>query len=125
MRHAALTEPCWSGAAVGPWKVRWFWKLAIAAGAGLWSAILVFTGVIGIADVLGVAALGALNTAAGVAVHQAALWSVRAIRRDRPARVSSLQPCAMKASRRHHARQDLPPFASLACGKVSDVRQGL
>ena len=67
---------------------RW-WKLAIAAGAMLWPAILVFTGVIGVADVVGVAALGALNTAAGVAVHQAALWLVRAIRRDRPAPSSS------------------------------------
>jgi len=67
---------------------RW-WKLAITAGAVLWPAILVFTGVIDVADVLGAAALGALNTAVGVAVHQAALWLVRATRRDRPARVSS------------------------------------
>jgi len=67
---------------------RW-WKLATAAGAVLWSAILVFAGVIGGTDVLGAAALGALNTAAGVAVHQAALWLVRSIRRDRPAPTSS------------------------------------
>jgi hypothetical protein len=24
VRHGALTEPCWSEAAVGPWKVWWF-----------------------------------------------------------------------------------------------------
>ena len=62
---------------------RW-WKMAIAVGAVLWPTSLVFTGVIGVADVLGVAALGALNTAVGVAVHQVALWLVRTIRRDRP-----------------------------------------
>ena len=65
-----------------------WWKLTIAAGAVLWPAILILTRVIDVADVLGVAALGALNTAAGVAVHQAARWLVRAIR-DRPAPVSS------------------------------------
>lgn len=68
------------GLALGRW-----WKSAIAAGAVLWPAILFITGVIGGADVLGAAALGALNTAAGVAVHQAALWLVRSTRRDRPA----------------------------------------
>jgi antibiotic biosynthesis monooxygenase (ABM) superfamily enzyme len=62
---------------------RW-WKLAIAVGAVLWPTILVFTGVIGVADVLGAAAFGALNTAVGVAVHQVALLLVRSIRRDRP-----------------------------------------
>ncbi|MHB8187795.1 MAG: hypothetical protein ACYDDU_17345 [Dermatophilaceae bacterium] len=67
---------------------RW-WKSAIAAGVVLWPAILVFAGVIGGADVLGAAALGALNTTAGVAVHQVALWLVRSIRRDRPAPSSS------------------------------------
>ena len=55
---------------------RW-WKSAIAAGAVVWPAILVL------------AALGAANTAAGVAVHQAALRLVRSIRRDRPAPSSS------------------------------------
>ena len=68
------------GLVIGRW-----WKLAIAAGAVLWPAILVFTGVIGVADVLGAAALGALNTAVGVAVHQVALWLVHSIRGDRPA----------------------------------------
>ena len=62
---------------------RW-WKLAIAVGAVLWPTILVFTGVIGVADVLGATALGALNTAVGVAVYQVALSLVRSIRRDRP-----------------------------------------
>ena len=106
VRHAALTEPCWPEATVGLLKIRWslrrevdmiptmivfglvfgrWWKLAIAVGAVLWPTILVFTGVIGVADVLGAAALGALNTAVGIAVHQVALWLVRSIRRDRPA----------------------------------------
>lgn len=66
---------------------RW-WKSAIAAGAVVWLAILVLAGIIGGADVLG-AALGAANTAAGVAVYQAALWLVRSIRRDRPTPSSS------------------------------------
>ncbi len=60
---------------------RW-WKSAIAGGAVVWPAILAFGGVIGGTDMLGAAAVGALNTAAGVAVHQAALWLVRSIRRD-------------------------------------------
>jgi len=67
---------------------RW-WKSAIVAGAVLWPAILVLASIIGRADVLSAAVLGAINTAAGVAVHQATLWSVRSIRRDRPARSSS------------------------------------
>ena len=67
---------------------RW-WKSAIAAGAVVWPAILVLAGIIGGPDVLGAAALGAANTAAGVAVHQAALWLVRSIRHDRPAPSSS------------------------------------
>lgn len=64
---------------------RW-WKSAIAAGVVVWPTILFLAGIIGGADVLGAAVFGAVNTAAGVAVHQATLWLVRSIRRDRPRR---------------------------------------
>lgn len=62
---------------------RW-WKSAIVAGAALWPAILIPGGIVDGIDVLGAAALGAVNTAAGVAIHRLALWLIRSTRRDRP-----------------------------------------
>ncbi len=68
---------------------RW-WKSAIVAGAVLWPVGLVLAVNIGGIGVLSAAALGAVNTAVGVAVHQAILGLVRSIRRYRPTRGSRL-----------------------------------
>lgn len=66
---------------------RW-WKLAIAAGALVWTVVILTVAdtSVGNGGVLGTAAaLGAANAAVGVAAHQAGLWLVRRLRRDRPA----------------------------------------
>lgn len=79
------------GLAFGRW-----WKSAIISGAVLWPVILIFAGMARHADIvdgtvmLSAAVLGAANTAAGVAVHQAILWLVRLIRRNRAAKGSRL-----------------------------------
>jgi hypothetical protein len=66
---------------------RW-WKPAIVGGTLLWPVLLRFADIVGGAQLLSAAAFGAANTAVGVAVHQAALWLVRSIRRDRAGRGS-------------------------------------
>ena len=68
---------------------RW-WKSAIVAGAVLWAVSLLLAGIVGGAYVVSAAAFGAAHTAVGVAVHQATLWLVRSIRRDRAIRGSGL-----------------------------------
>jgi hypothetical protein len=64
------------GLALGRW-----WKSAIVSGALLWTVLLVASGEmeVGWALLLG-AALGAANTAVGVAVHQGVLRAFRAAR---------------------------------------------
>jgi uncharacterized membrane protein len=69
------------GLVVGRW-----WKSALIVGTVLWPVILIFAvpaDVLDAAFLLSAAALAAANTAAGVAVHQAILWLIRRIRRDR------------------------------------------
>lgn len=61
---------------------RW-WKAAIVAGGNAVAGGLVLTGTIGEAGVLRDVALGAVNTAVSVAVHQAIVGLVRSIRRYR------------------------------------------
>lgn len=64
------------GAVAGRW-----WRGTIALGAVLWPVLLILDGVTrDPAVLLGGALLGAVNTALGAAVHQAALRVVRSVR---------------------------------------------
>lgn len=59
---------------------RW-WRAALAIGVVYWSAVLVVTGTYNVdLNLLGPASLALVNTAAGVAAHQAVLWGVRRLR---------------------------------------------
>jgi hypothetical protein len=70
------------GAALG----RWPW-LALAPAALVWPALLLATGTMDLEPGLtGAAALSVINAAAGVAVHQAALWAMRRVRTVSPRR---------------------------------------
>lgn len=60
---------------------RW-WRLSLAAAVIVWPLILVTTGVMSIElGLAGAAAVGLVNAAAGVAVHQIVLRLVRLLRR--------------------------------------------
>jgi hypothetical protein len=63
---------------------RW-WRFALAAAAFGWPLTLVLLNDMDSNEWAPVAAalLAVANTAVGVAVHQAALWSVRSLRRQR------------------------------------------
>lgn len=70
---------------------RW-WKTALIAGAVGWAVVLLATGVIGLDGVLGAMALGLLNTAVGVGIHQGVL---RLVRRTRPDADAPAAPVAV------------------------------
>jgi hypothetical protein len=58
---------------------RW-WRVVIPVAAAGWAALLIATGVdSGVGFALSAAALGAVNVAVGVAVHQGLRSSVRAV----------------------------------------------
>lgn len=59
---------------------RW-WRTALVIGVIYWSVVLVATGIYDLdLDLLGPAALALINTAVGVAIHQAVLSGVRRLR---------------------------------------------
>ncbi len=62
---------------------RW-WRFTLVAAAIGWPALLVVTDVMDVGPgLVGAAALAVANTAVGILVHQAALWSVRRLRGHR------------------------------------------
>ncbi|MPZ66450.1 MAG: hypothetical protein GEU83_13370 [Pseudonocardiaceae bacterium] len=66
---------------------RW-WRLTLVAVAVVWPLMLVAGGVMDVEPgLLGASALGVINAGAGVLVHQAALRSIRLLRRDHAALV--------------------------------------
>jgi len=60
---------------------RW-WRSCLVAGALAWPALLLVDDIIGTGDLLPAAALGLVNTAVGVVVHQGVLRIVRYFRHD-------------------------------------------
>ncbi|WP_440069696.1 hypothetical protein [Streptosporangium sp. OZ121] len=56
---------------------RW-WRVSLLAAAVFWPAVLLAGDAIGLdGSLVTAAALGVLNVAAGVAIHQSVLWIVR------------------------------------------------